>query len=186
VPLAAVLASTRATRRAVRRTKWLAIGPSMALVACSGAVASTPTEDGGGVPIAAKVDAASEGAAREDAALADARAEDGEAAAAESGTSRLDGATACSERSGTFMCSGTSCDRRTGVCFQTTCMTYASFLVDYDQSDASSCGPCPTCDCAAALFPSASCHCTDDGAGGITLSCQGCYGAPPARRKRIA
>jgi hypothetical protein len=95
----------------------------------------------------------------------------------------FDSAVACASRSGYFQCVGNVCDRSIQACYQGQCLWYGELPL-YGMSDAASCGSCPTCEClSASLYPG--CHCTDDGAGDITVSCQGCYGSPPARLERL-
>jgi hypothetical protein len=92
----------------------------------------------------------------------------------------------CSSRSGTFACAGQTCDRSTQLCMEngSGCVAYDGVIPE-QQPEAGSCGACPSCAC---LQPTlwGSCHCTEDDAGSIAISCGGCYGAPPARLERIA
>jgi hypothetical protein len=181
---------TRAVRAVARarmsRGQWLAFG-SIALAGCSGAIDSRPLDGG----TTGESDAAT--------APADARLGEGgiaphEASAAPidgRGTEPIDGSlladgagSACPLRTGTFTCAGASvCDRHNQACLMSQCVSYGE-LPTVQAPDAASCGPCPTCDCLMGML-GGSCSCTDDGMGGITVSCHACYGSPPARLERL-
>jgi hypothetical protein len=142
-------------------------------VACSGAIASTPPGDGGFV---ARADARAE-----EAATVEYEGGNGDGGLAEA-SAVPDGAVVCAARSGTFECGSAACARSSEVCYVNACMTVANFSTEYG-GVLGSCGSCLACDC---WSPQPSCRCSDDGEGGITVSCQGCYGAPPARLERVA
>ncbi|HEY8039332.1 MAG TPA: hypothetical protein VIF15_06035 [Polyangiaceae bacterium] len=99
----------------------------------------------------------------------------GSVVAKEAGDDAGPAVVACSSRVGYFACGDRLCDRTTEVCYQGSCERY-------DATSNGACGPCPTCSCDGYR----SCRCTEDEAGGITVSCGGCYGAPPARLERAA
>jgi hypothetical protein len=176
-----------ASRRRGRRTsraQWLALG-SIALAGCAGSIAETPPGDGGS---SSEHDAAGgvhdSGVARvpeEAGTLAETGGpQDASAAAQDAGGSAF----ACNTRSGYFQCQANVCDRSIQACYQGQCVWYGE-LASYGAPDSAACDPCPTCEClGSTLYPG--CHCTDDGAGAITISCQGCYGSPPARLERMA
>jgi hypothetical protein len=172
------------------RGQWLALG-SIALAGCSGSIAETPVADGGG---STQHDAASkvhdsgvalvpeESGAVDEASTGSEAGDEQDAAVAllDAGGS----AYACPSRSGYFQCQGNVCDRSIQACYQGQCVWYGE-LASYGIADAAACDPCPTCAClGAGVYPG--CHCVDDGEGDITISCQGCYGSPPARHERIA
>ncbi|HEY8039333.1 MAG TPA: hypothetical protein VIF15_06040 [Polyangiaceae bacterium] len=179
------------------RGQWLALGSTMALAGCSGAVAATPGDGGGGTghdPATGALEGGSGVIGHE------AGADPGDAGEPEdagntadsellvdTGSSVVadaadDGGFACPTRSGYFQCGGNVCDRSIQACYSGGCQWYGNL---YEMPDAASCGACPTCQCLkGALYPN--CSCQEDDAGTLTISCGGCYGSPPARLERIA
>jgi hypothetical protein len=143
--------------RRTSRAQWLAFGPSIALAACAGRVASSIAEHDGSAHVASVREAGAVPAAL-DLAAAD---------------------VVCPSKSGLFACGSDVCDRAIQACDQGACQWYGSL------SDSASCGACPSCDCILASF-AGSCRCREDDAGSIAISCGSCYGAPPARLERIA
>jgi hypothetical protein len=172
------------------RAQWLVCG-SLGLVACTQQAESGGTSSG--APAEAGVDASgSEAGTGTDAATTttnetgDTGATVDAAETADSGArvdAEADGAETCS-RSGSFACGSETCDRASALCWTTGGGSSCSPISGLTSPDGGSCGPCPTCDCALASYGGA-CQCTDDGQGGLAISCQGCYGAPPVRLERL-
>ena len=87
----------------------------------------------------------------------------------------------------------TVCDRKTQVCDLTTIpgpRSPSCFTIHTDAGDyPAQCVPEPSCWCMDPFFvgcgsgPSSTYSCRDDG-GGVMISCNGCYGAPPVRWER--
>jgi len=90
----------------------------------------------------------------------------------------------CATRTGYFSCDGNVCDRSIQACWQGSCEWYGELSIDGIDTGAS-CGPCPTCSCLQTTLGS-SCQCTEDAEGDVTISCGGCYGAPPTRLERLS
>jgi hypothetical protein len=192
------------------RAQWLALGSSAALFACSAQIERTPSaeRDAARIPDSpepvrdldsghAGCDGSSPGA---DAGLAgiDADFADVDAGYVDVDSGYVDvdagfvpivdaglveaSGVACPSRSGYFACGSGVCDRSFQACVGGDQCTWYQGIVNY--YGVQECGPCPTCECLAP--PTTPCDCTEDDAGTITISCGGCYGAPPVRLERIA
>jgi hypothetical protein len=143
------------TSRRTSRAQWLALGSTMALLGCSGGTASSGSGDAGGRDLAHASEAGGDDVA------------------------------ACPTRSGYFTCGGNVCDRSIQVCVERSSLCVSvDALGPIATGSPVQCGACPTCEC---LQPSilSSCQCQQDDAGTISISCGGCYGAPPARLERL-
>jgi len=177
------------------RGQWLALGTTVALVGCTGTIASVPEGDGGHESTAshdaggtapdsgAAVRPEEAGTVAETGTLAETGAV---VDASPESSAPLDSGVACGERSGFFSCGGNICDRAIQACYSNSCEWYGNLsAIATGGADAASCGSCPTCEC---LQPTlyTNCHCTEDDSGTIAISCGGCYGSPPARLERIA
>ena len=99
---------------------------------------------------------------------------------------RAGDAAVCPTRSGYFTCGGNVCDRSVQVCVERSSLCVPTDALGPFERAAPpvQCGACPTCDCLQPALIS-SCHCQEDDAGTIRISCAGCYGAPPARLDRL-
>jgi hypothetical protein len=161
------------------RARWLALGSAAALVGCSGAVVPA-TQDGG--------DPHRDASPLEDASVSSGDAGERDAGLAveasadsDSDSGAEDAGAACSSRSGSFACAGETCDRAQQLCDMAGggCVAYDA-PTPHQMLDAGSCGACPSCGC---IQPTlyGNCHCQEDNAGTVVISCAGCYGAPPAR-----
>jgi hypothetical protein len=104
----------------------------------------------------------------------------------EPGQPGVESAVACPSRSGYFTCGSNVCDRSVQACDERsgTCLSYDALPPSDLVSPGGACGRCPTCACLAPELAS-NCHCQEDDAGAVSISCGGCYGAPPARLSRV-
>ncbi len=148
----------RPTIARMSRGTWLALGSTISLIACSGAIdpQSVRDPDGGGSE----------------------RSRDGGDSARDGGAGTIDGAVPA----GSFACGSSACNRATEYCALSS-SSGSPEGCDEDDGEPfpSQCTSDPTCDCVSAHILG-SCHCIelDDGAG-IGIECAGCYGSPPAR-----
>jgi hypothetical protein len=206
----------RRPRLRASRAQWLAYGAACAVLGCTetGPTRSSPGEAGSdGVPIQEASVAGDADIARDlDAAHL---ATDGAAEDASISDSSLDAATTAMSNNSPFLCAEAGfagdaavvCDSQTQYCHLhsgnasgATCQTLPFACLAYPPlpdagmfcqfSAASSCDAGLRCSCIALGVYNAAADtcwaCADNDAGGLTMSCGSCYGAPPARLEKVA
>jgi hypothetical protein len=194
----------------VSRARWLALSSTLAIAGCSGDATLTamnpPDATASRQPPRRYVESGATQDSLSDSGIPVIDPEVMEDAGTQDGASAClpsDARVPFAPASGTFPCGNVMCDRATQWCHAASggalwnsCRPLATTCADpYPPGDAG-CGNGTFCwyaDCDGGLRRCAcvtTCGyygwCSDDDAGGITVGCGPCYGAPPARLERLA